>query len=88
MCAYIIHICENFFDYQHHIGFMQYCLKGDLKIQAGAKHVLDALHPDAHEAFNSSRNIEKVLDKVVELRLAGTPQVQFLTYLKIILINR
>jgi len=46
-------------------------IKGDLKIQAGVKHVLDALHPDAHDAFNSSRNIDKVLDKVIELQNIG-----------------
>ena len=30
-------------------------VKADLKIQAGAKHILDGLHKDAYEAFNSSR---------------------------------
>lgn len=48
-------------------------IKGDLRMQAGAKHVLDALHKDAHEAFNSSRNIESVLDRILELRQSGTP---------------
>ena len=32
--------------------------------QAGAKHILDGVHPDAYEAFNSSRNIEAVVAKV------------------------
>ena len=41
--------------------------------QAGAKHILEALHKDAHDAFNSSRNIEKVLDKISELRQSGKP---------------
>ena len=31
--------------------------------QAGAKHILDGVHPDAYEAFNSSRNIEAVVAK-------------------------
>ena len=55
-------------------------MKGDLKIQvaqflslfckcinihqAGAKHILDGLHPDAYEAFNSGKNIEAVVAKV------------------------
>ena len=48
-------------------------IKHDLRIQAGAKHILDGLHKDAYEAFNSTRNIMKVLDKVLELRKNGTP---------------
>ena len=48
-------------------------IKGDLRMQAGAKHILEALHKDAHEAFNSSRQIDKVLQKVIELREAGNP---------------
>ena len=48
-------------------------IKADLKIQAGAKHILDGLHKDAYEAFNSSRNLPKVLDKVEELREKGKP---------------
>ena len=43
-------------------------------MQAGAKHILEALHKDAHEAFNSSRKIDIVLDKIVQLREAGTPK--------------
>ena len=49
-------------------------IKHDLRIQAGAKHILEALHKDGYEAFNSSRNIVVVIDKVLELRAAGTPQ--------------
>ena len=45
-------------------------IKAGLKIQAGAKHILDGLHKDAYEAFNSSRNLAKV----------GT--VNWLNYLK------
>lgn len=48
-------------------------IKGDLRMTAGAKHILDALHKDAHEAFNSSRQINTVLDKIVELRETGNP---------------
>ena len=42
-------------------------------IISGAKHILDALHKDANEAFNSSRQIDKVIKRIVELREAGTP---------------
>ena len=48
-------------------------LKGDLRIQSGPKHILEALHPDAHEAFNSSRNIDKVIERIIELRESGNP---------------
>ena len=34
---------------------------------------MEALHSDANDAFNSSRNIEKVLDKILELRQSGKP---------------
>lgn len=46
-------------------------IKHDLRIHAGAKHILDGLHPDAYDAFNSSRNIMTVLDKVVAMRKSG-----------------
>ena len=32
-----------------------------------------ALHKDANEAFNSSRQIDKVIKRIIELREAGTP---------------
>lgn len=48
-------------------------IKGDLRMQAGAKHILEALHKDAHEAFNSSRQIEKVIDRIIQLRENGNP---------------
>jgi DNA ligase-3 len=41
--------------------------------QAGAKPILEALHKDANDAFNSFRNIEKVVDKIIELRQSGRP---------------
>ena len=39
----------------------------------GAPHILAALHKDANEAFNSSRQIDKVINRIIELREAGTP---------------
>ena len=46
-------------------------MKGDLRIQAGAKHILDGVHHDAYESFNSTRNITAVIDKVIELAEKG-----------------
>ena len=48
-------------------------MKGDLRIQAGAKHILDGVHKEAYEAFNSSRNISSVVDRVLEVRAGGHP---------------
>ena len=49
-------------------------MKADLRIQAGAKHILDGLHPEAYEAFNASRNIAAVVGRVLELRRLGRPR--------------
>lgn len=38
-------------------------IKGDLRMGAGAKHVLDGVHPDAYEAYQASRDLEAVLSK-------------------------
>lgn len=46
-------------------------MKGDLRIQAGAKHILDGVHHDAYDTFNSTRNITAVIDKVIELKEQG-----------------
>lgn len=40
-------------------------IKGDLRINAGAKHILDGVHSDAYEAFQTTRNIDSVLDKII-----------------------
>lgn len=40
-------------------------IKGDLKMNAGAKHILDGVHPDAYQVFQSSRDIDRVVDKCV-----------------------
>ena len=40
-------------------------IKGDLRIQSGPKHILEALHPDANDAFNSSR---EVIHKYLKLK--------------------
>ncbi|KAJ7308998.1 hypothetical protein JRQ81_008282 [Phrynocephalus forsythii] len=40
-------------------------IKHDLKMNAGAKHVLDALDPNAYEAFKASRNLRDVVERVL-----------------------
>merc|ERR1719186_2225782 len=49
-------------------------MKGDLRIQAGAKHILDGVHNDAYESFNSSRNMVAVVDKVLEVKASSNPK--------------
>ncbi|KAL1138090.1 hypothetical protein AAG570_009785 [Ranatra chinensis] len=39
-------------------------IKHDLRINAGAKHILDAVHPDAYEAFQTSRDINSIIKKI------------------------
>ena len=46
-------------------------MKGDLRIQAASKHILEGVHHDAYESFNSTRNITAVIDRVIELREVG-----------------
>lgn len=46
-------------------------IKGDLRITAGAKHILDALHPSAHEAFKASRDLEDVISRIEEQKKSG-----------------
>ncbi|CAH0559309.1 unnamed protein product [Brassicogethes aeneus] len=38
----------------------------DLRMNAGAKHVLDAIHPDAYKAYQSSRDLGIVLKRCLE----------------------
>lgn len=40
-------------------------IKHDLKMNAGAKHVLDAVDPNAYDAFKASRNLGDVMDRVL-----------------------
>ncbi|XP_030648440.1 DNA ligase 3 [Chanos chanos] len=40
-------------------------IKHDLKINSGAKHVLDAVDPNAYDAFKASRNLGDVIDRVL-----------------------
>ncbi|XP_037543722.1 DNA ligase 3 [Nematolebias whitei] len=40
-------------------------IKHDLKMNAGAKHVLDAVDPNAYDAFKASRNLSDVIERVL-----------------------
>ncbi|XP_071109964.1 DNA ligase 3-like [Haliotis cracherodii] len=39
-------------------------IKHDLRINSGAKHILDGLDPNAYEAFQASRNLKDVVERV------------------------
>lgn len=39
-------------------------IKHDLRINAGPKHVLEALHPNAYDAFKTCRNIDNVINLI------------------------
>ncbi|XP_063060071.1 DNA ligase 3 [Engraulis encrasicolus] len=41
-------------------------VKHDLKINSGAKHVLDAVDPNAYDAFKASRNLGDVIERVLK----------------------
>ncbi|CAH1967261.1 unnamed protein product [Acanthoscelides obtectus] len=41
-------------------------IKGDLRMGAGAKHILDGVHPDAYEAYQASRNLDAVMEKCLK----------------------
>ncbi|PRD34334.1 UNVERIFIED_CONTAM: DNA ligase 3 [Trichonephila clavipes] len=38
-------------------------IKHDLRINAGPKHILEAIHPSAYEAFQASRNLEDIIKR-------------------------
>ncbi|KAK9887990.1 hypothetical protein WA026_000280 [Henosepilachna vigintioctopunctata] len=46
-------------------------VKHDLRMNAGAKHILDGVHPDAYEAYQSSRDLKSVLKQC--LSFEGKP---------------
>lgn len=43
-------------------------IKHDLRINAGSKHILDALDPNAYEAFKASHNLKDVINRVQKRR--------------------
>ncbi|CAH2085383.1 unnamed protein product [Euphydryas editha] len=42
-------------------------IKGDLRINAGPKHILEGVHPDAYNVFQTSRDLDMVLNRVLSL---------------------
>ncbi|CAH0723632.1 unnamed protein product, partial [Brenthis ino] len=40
-------------------------IKGDLRINAGPKHILEGVHPDAYSVFQASRDLDLVLKRVL-----------------------
>lgn len=46
-------------------------IKHDLRINAGAKHVLEALHPDAYKAFQASRDLKTVVANALNTKGKG-----------------
>ncbi|KAG7169997.1 DNA ligase 3-like [Homarus americanus] len=55
-------------------------IKGDLRINAGAKHILEAIHPDAYEAFQTTRNIDNVIDQILEAGSSGAEACKSVDY--------
>nr|XP_060622654.1 DNA ligase 3 [Anolis sagrei ordinatus] len=53
-------------------------IKHDLKMNAGAKHILDALDPNAFEAFKASRDLSDVVERVLrnQTEAQGAPGTQ------------
>nr|XP_022903806.1 DNA ligase 3 isoform X1 [Onthophagus taurus] len=41
-------------------------IKGDLRMNAGAKHILDGVHNDAYEMYKASKDIDSVLNRCLE----------------------
>ncbi|CAH2244009.1 jg2519 [Pararge aegeria aegeria] len=40
-------------------------IKGDLRINAGPKHILEGVHPDAYSVFQTSRDLDMMLSRVL-----------------------
>lgn len=40
-------------------------IKGDLRINAGPKHILEGVHPDAYSVFQTARDLDMVIDRVL-----------------------
>ncbi|XP_051786734.1 DNA ligase 3 isoform X1 [Erpetoichthys calabaricus] len=47
-------------------------IKHDLKMNSGAKHVLDAVDPNAYDAFKASRNLVDVIERVLQNQQEAT----------------
>ncbi|KAI8420782.1 hypothetical protein MSG28_007990 [Choristoneura fumiferana] len=40
-------------------------IKGDLRINAGPKHILEGVHPNAYNVFQTSRDLNMVIDRIL-----------------------
>lgn len=40
-------------------------IKGDLRINAGPKHILEGVHPDAYSVFQTSRDLQMVIQRIL-----------------------
>lgn len=49
-------------------------IKHDLRINAGPKHILEALSKDAYTMYQNSRNLKEVVDKFTSPSAGGSPQ--------------
>lgn len=49
----------------HDLTMIIRLIKGDLRINAGPKHILEGVHPDAYNVFQTSRNLDMVLERVL-----------------------
>ncbi|GIY07413.1 hypothetical protein CEXT_237982 [Caerostris extrusa] len=49
-------------------------IKHDLRINAGPKHILEAIHPTAYEAFQASRNLKDIVKRCSKLGKKGNLQ--------------
>lgn len=46
-------------------------IKGDLRMNAGPKHILEGVHPDAYNVFQTSRDLNMVIDRVLAQSSSG-----------------
>ncbi|KAL0271537.1 UNVERIFIED_CONTAM: hypothetical protein PYX00_008599 [Menopon gallinae] len=51
-------------------------IKHDLRINCGAKHILEALHPDAYKAFQASRDIKAVVKNALKAKSKAPTEVK------------
>lgn len=72
---------------EHFKSFVQKCtsndlktvirlIKGDLRMGAGAKHILEGVHPDAYQAYQASRDLDSVIEKCLDVKTEGKNAVK------------
>ncbi|XP_053605193.1 DNA ligase 3 [Plodia interpunctella] len=50
---------------ENDIMMLMRLIKGDLRINAGPKHILEGVHPDAYNVYQTSRDLDIILDRVL-----------------------